>query len=99
MITALIFSAHFIFALVIFTKKWQDESISAGFLNLTLIAILFTVGWTLAGMIAKLFMEPKGLGIQFDRNTFSLTILSIAEYFFYRFYYNEDSIATDKGKQ
>jgi hypothetical protein len=99
MITALIFSAHFIFALVIFTKKWQDESLSAGFLNLTLIAILFTVGWTLAGMIAKLFMEPKGLGIQFDRNTFSLTILSIAEYFFYRFYYNEDSIATDKGKQ
>jgi hypothetical protein len=99
MITALIFSAHFIFALVIFTKKWQDESLSAGFLNLTLIAILFTVGWTLAGMIAKLFMEPKGLGIQFDRDTFSLTILSIAEYFFYRFYYNEDSIATDKGKQ
>ena len=99
MITALIFFAHLIFGLVIFTKKWQDESVSAGFLNLTLIAILFTVGWTIAGMIAKLFMETKGLGIQFDRDTFSLTILSIAEYFFYRFYYKEDATVTDKEKQ
>jgi hypothetical protein len=99
MITAIIFFAHLIFGLVIFTKKWQDESVSAGFLNLTLIAILFTVGWTIAGMIAKLFMEPKGLGIQFDRDTFSLTILSIAEYFFYRFYYKEETTVTDKEKQ
>lgn len=90
MITALIFSAHLIFALIIFTKKWQDESVSAGLLNVTLIAILFTVGWTIAGMIAKLVMEPKGLGLQFDRDTFSLTILSIAEYFFYRFYYKDE---------
>jgi len=98
MITAIIFFAHLIFGLVIFTKKWQDESVAAGFLNLTLIAILFTVGWTIAGMIAKLFMEPKGLGIQFDRDTFSLTILSIAEYFFYRFYYKEETIVTGKEK-
>lgn len=99
MITALIFSAHLIFALVIFTKKWQDESLSSGFLNVTLIAILFTVGWTIAGIIAKLFMEPKGLGLQFDRNTFALTLLTIAEYFFYRFYYNDESNLADKEKQ
>lgn len=99
MITALIFSAHLIFALVIFTKKWQDESLSSGFLNVTLIAILFTVGWTIAGIIAKLFMEPKGLGLQFDRDTFALTLLTIAEYFFYRFYYKEESNLADKEKQ
>jgi hypothetical protein len=100
MITALIFSAHLIFALIIFTKKWQDESASAGLLNVTLIAILFTVGWTIAGIIAKAIMEPKGLGLQFDRDTFSLTILSIAEYFFYRFYYKEEPTnLTDKEKQ
>lgn len=99
MITALIFSAHLIFALVIFTKKWQDESLSSGFLNVTLIAILFTVGWTIAGIIAKLFMEPKGLGLQFDRDTFALTLLTFAEYFFYRFYYKDESNLADKEKQ
>lgn len=99
MITAFIFFAHLIFALVIFTKKWQDESINAGFLNLALIAILFSVGWTITGIIAKLIMEPKGLGIQFDRDTFSLTILTIAEYFFYKFYYKEDVNLTDTEKQ
>ncbi len=99
MITAFIFFAHLIFALVIFTKKWQEESVNAGFLNLALIAILFSVGWTITGIIAKLIMEPKGLGIQFDRDTFSLTILSIAEYFFYKFYYKEEPNLTDTEKQ
>lgn len=99
MITAFIFFAHLIFALVIFTKKWQDESINAGLMNLALIAILFSVGWTITGIIAKLIMEPKGLGIQFDRDTFSLTLLSIAEYFFYKFYYKEEPNLTDMGKQ
>ena len=98
MITAFIFSAHLIFALFIFTKKWQDENLSAGFLNLALIGILFSVGWTITGMIAKLFMEPKGFGLYFDRDTFSLTLLTIAEYLFYSFYYKEStSTAGDKG--
>ena len=89
MITAFIFFIHFLFSLVIFTKKWQDENLSAGFLNIALIAILFAVGWTITGMIAKLVMEPKGLGMQFDRDTFALSLLTIAEYFSYKFYYKE----------
>jgi len=96
MITAFIFFMHLIFGLVIFTKKWQDENLSAGFLNITLIAILFAVGWTITGIVAKLVMEPKGLGIQFDQDAFSLTLLTIVEFFFYKFYFKEDPIATDK---
>ncbi|HZW38698.1 MAG: hypothetical protein ACM3O3_02885 [Syntrophothermus sp.] len=88
MITALIFFIHLVFALIIFTKKWQDEGLSSGLLNLGLIAILFAVGWSITGMIAKVLMEPKGFGIYFDRDAFSLVLLSIAEYFFYRMYYN-----------
>jgi len=72
MITAFIFFVHLIFGLVIFTKKWQDENLSAGFLNITLIAILFAVGWTITGIVAKVVMEPKGLGMQFDRDAFSI---------------------------
>lgn len=89
MITAFIFFAHFIFALVIFTKKWQDEDAKTGFINLALIGILFAVGWSIAGIIAKLVMEPEGLGIYFDRDTFSLSLLTLGEIFFYNIYYKD----------
>lgn len=99
MISAFIFFLHLIFGLVIFTKKWQDENLTAGFLNITLIAILFAVGWTITGIVAKLVMEPQGLGIQFDRDAFSLTLLTIIEFFFYKFYYQENPTVIDKEKQ
>jgi uncharacterized membrane protein len=89
MITAFIFFLHLIFALVIFTKKWQSEGLKSGFLNIGLIAVLFAVGWSITGIIAKAIMEAKGLGMYFDRDTFSLTLLTIGEFFFYRIYYRE----------
>lgn len=91
MITAFIFFGHLFFALYIFTKKWQDENLKSAFLNLILISILFSVGWTITTMISQTFMEPEGFGIQFNRDTFSLTLLSITEFFFYRVYYKEDT--------
>jgi len=99
MITAIIFFAHFIFTLIIFTKKWQDEGISAAWMNVGLIVILFAVGWTVTGMIAKILMEQEGLGIHFDRDTFSLTLLTIMEVFFYRFYYSDTVTEDDKEIQ
>ncbi len=97
MITALIFFAHFIFALVIFTKKWQEDNLTSAFLNIGLIGILFAVGWSIAGMLANAIMDQRGFGIYFDRDTFSLTILSIAEYFFYKMYYKDST--TEAGKE
>jgi len=99
MISAFVFFLHFLFALLIFTKKWQQEGLSVAFLNLGLIAILFTVGWSITGMISKLFMEPEGLGIYFTRDDFSLALLTIAEYFFYRIYYKEPVTVSDTEKQ
>jgi hypothetical protein len=104
MITAIIFSAHLLFALIVFTKKWQIESISAAWLNIGLIGILFSVGWTITGMIAPLIMEPKGLGIFFDRDTFSLTLLSVGEFLFYNIYYKDifgrlETKPTEAGKE
>lgn len=99
MITAAIFFLHIIFALIVFTKKWQDEDLSSGLINLALIGILFAVGWSITGLIAKAIMEPKGLGLYFDRDSFSLSILIIAEYFFYRMYYKDIFSEGDKEKQ
>lgn len=67
-------------------------------MNVSLILILFAVGWTITGMIAKFIMEPQGLGLYYDRDTFSLSLLTIIEFFFYKIYYNR-STADDKGKQ
>ena len=89
MISALIFTAHLMFILVIFTKKWQNESLSSAFINFALIVILFAVGWSITTAVVKLFIDSKGFGIQFDADTISLTLLSIVEYFFYKFYYGE----------
>jgi hypothetical protein len=99
MITAFIFFGHLVFSLIVFTKKWQDENLSAGFMNLALIGILFAVGWSISGMAAKAIMEPKGFGIYFDRDAFSLVILTIGEYFFYRMYYMDIFAEDSKGKQ
>ncbi len=100
MIISIIFFLHLIFSLVIFTIKWQEEKLSTAFLNIALIAILFAVGWSMASVIAKAVMEPKGLGIYFDRDTFALTLLTIGEYFFYRLYYKPvGTTEGDTGKQ
>jgi len=98
MISAFIFFAHFIFILLIFTWRWQNDGISGAVMNISLILILFAVGWTITGMIAKLFMEPKGLGLYYDRDTFSLTLLTIIEFFFYKIYYKHSTEA-DKETQ
>ena len=99
MIAALIFSAHLVFMLVIFTKKWQDESLSSAFTNLALMVILFAVGWSISTSVVKIFIDSKGFGIQFDSDTISLTLLSITEFFFYRFYYKEDKPTTEAGTE
>ena len=97
MIAAVIYSLHLIFALIVFTKKWQDENVTSAFLNIGLIAILFSVGWTITGMFSQAIMKPKGFGFNFDRDTFALTILTAAEYFFYKMYYS--NLFTEDGKE
>lgn len=99
MITAAIFTSHFIFILIIFTKKWQKEGISQAWMNVGLIVTLFTVGWSITGMIAKLIMGNEGFGLYFDRDTFSLTLLTIIESFFYSFYYKSSLTEDDKETQ
>jgi len=102
MISALIFAGHLYFISYIVTKKWQEESLSSALTNFALIIILFAVGWSITSSITKMLFDPKGFGIQFDADTISLTMLTIIEFFFYRFYYKEESeetIADDTEKQ
>lgn len=99
MVASLIFFIHFLFSLIIFTKKWQEDGLSSAFLNVALILILFAVGWTITSLLAKFLMETEGLGLYFDRDTFSLTLLTLGEIIFYTLYYKEPITVNDKGKQ
>jgi hypothetical protein len=98
MINAFIFFLHFIFILYIFTKKWQDESLQSSFINLALIVLLFTVGWAISSSVVQLFIGKKGLGIYYDRDAISLTLLVVVEYFFYKIYYFEGKPAVIEDK-
>jgi hypothetical protein len=91
MVSAIIFAAHLMFACIIFTKKWQDDSISSAFINLSLIIILFAVGWSVTTSVVKLVFESEGLGLYYNSDDISLTLLTIIEFFFYKMYYKNES--------
>jgi hypothetical protein len=92
MVSAIIFAAHLMFACIIFTRKWQDDSISSAFINLSLIIILFAVGWSVTTSVVKLVFESKGLGLYYNSDDISLTLLTIIEFFFYKMYYKNESL-------
>ncbi|MBA4319525.1 MAG: hypothetical protein C0412_14075 [Flavobacterium sp.] len=52
--------------------------------------LLFTVGWAVVSSFIQLIIEKKGLGIYYDRDAISLTLLTIIEYFFYKLYYFDE---------
>ncbi len=87
MVNAVLFVLHAIFIGYIFYTKYRDESISEAFLNLALIVILIAVGSAISDSLVKLFIDGEGFGKELDRDTISLTVLSIFEVIFYRYYF------------
>ena len=95
MVIAVIFFLHIVFAIYIFVTKWKKESIGSAFLNLVFIILLFSIGWSILAMFAKLFFEQEGFGKHFDRDTIGLTTLTIIEFFFYKVYYRKEKQITE----
>ena len=103
MLNLLILLIHLFFVSYIFYKKFKAENLTTGLLHIALIGILFAVGWTLSDIISKPINEYGGIynlvyisrrdGTQlhnyFDASTIPLLFTSIAEFFFYRVYYQE----------
>ena len=83
MITLFIFYIHVVAAVVIYTKRWQEENWKEGLLAVGFLALIFSVGWSISTFILKLLMEEKGFGIWFDRDAASLTLLLILESIFF----------------
>ena len=79
MITLAIFYLHVVAAATLFTKRWQESNIKEGLLAVTFLLLVFSVGWSIATVIVRMFLEEKGFGIWFDRDTASLTLLTLVE--------------------
>jgi len=92
MVIALIFLIHIIFTIYVIHRKWKFDSVSSALIDLVLIIIIFSVGWSVTTMIVKLFWEPEGFGKFFNRDTIALFLLIVGEYFFYRVYYKDINV-------
>lgn len=79
MVSVIIFYLHVIGAVIAFTKSYQKHGVTDGFMTLAFVAIIFTVGWTIAAFLVR-FLAPKtGIHPWFDNDALSLTILTILE--------------------
>ena len=101
MIDGFIFVIHFAACVYAFFR-YRKEGVSEGILAVAFVVIIFSVGWTITTMLAKL-VYPYQLvqewignlqGSTFSRliakelrlDTFSLVVLTIGEAVFYYFY-------------
>jgi hypothetical protein len=93
MIPVLIFYAHVVFLVYMFSKNYTEEGGVSAFLSILFIVIIFSVGWTFSEFLIGFFMKPEGLGLMFPRAAFSLMMLTVIEVVFYKFYYGSKRAA------
>jgi hypothetical protein len=88
MIAAFIFYAHIVGAVFAFASGYVRERVSDAFLLVAFVAIIFSVGWTIAGFVVRFFLPRGGFPPLFDSDTLSLIIVSILEIILYLAYFS-----------
>jgi hypothetical protein len=89
MIEVIIFYLHVIFLVYIFSKTYIEENFQKAFLSSIFVVVIFTVGWTFSSFIVGMFIPDQGLTRILTKAAFSLTLLTILEMIFYKFYFGE----------
>lgn len=79
-------------------KRSKKDSLGASFIDLILIIVIFSVGWSLSTMFSKLIFPSEGFGKVLNLNAISLILLSIVEFIFYRLYYKDFFSSNGKEK-
>jgi len=85
MITLFIFYLHFIAAVIVYTKRWQEGDWKEGLLAVGFLALIFSVGWSISTFLLKPVIDEKGFGVWLDRDTLSLVLLVVMESIFFYF--------------
>ena len=78
-----VFYIHTVIAAAAFTKRWQDGTWWEGLLAVGFVVLIFSVGWSITTIVARLLMDPPGFGQWFDRDAFALVLLTVIEGVFY----------------
>jgi hypothetical protein len=89
MIPLIIFYLHIVGLTAAFTTEYQKEGVSAGFLNVGFVVLIFSVGWSISTFILKYLIGPEGFGVWLNRDALSLVALTAGEAVFYYFYFSE----------
>lgn len=87
MIEILILHSHILFALYLFTKRWQEKKLSDGFLSLAVLGLTFSIGWAIMGPLSRMFLHQEYELPWFTSDTLSLVMLVFVEFFFFKFYF------------
>ena len=90
MIELLVFYVHIVAMVTMFTKRWQEEDLSEGFLVVFFMVLIFFVGWSITTFLMKLLMEKEGFGVFFNRDAASLLLLTVGETVLYYFYLRDE---------
>lgn len=90
MVPLIVFYAHIIAFTAVFTKRWQEEGVTEGFLGVLFMLLIFFVGWSMASFVMRLILPPEGFGRWMDADAAALAVLAIVESVFYYFYFRKD---------
>lgn len=98
MVNVVLYFFHAVFFIYIVYTRFKNETPSDAALNAALIIILFTVGYSIFDFLTKFIIVDEGFGRDFTRDTLNLTLLSIAEFIFYKNYYFNKTTSNEKEK-
>jgi len=86
MIAAVILSLHGAAGIYAFWTRKNKDGWGEGVLALAFVGVIFSVGWTVLTVLTSVLVAPEGLAEWFNRDSFTLTLLTFAEGFFSYFF-------------
>ena len=89
MIEVIVFYIHVVFFVYVFARNFVEENLQSAILSTIFVVIIFSVGWTLSAFFIVSFVPPEVLSKILTRAAFSLVLLSVLEFIFYKFYYSK----------
>lgn len=99
MIPLIVFYLHIVGCTFAFVREYRHEGLSAGFLTLGFLALIFSVGWSISSFAFKYIIDERGFGIWMNRDALSLLALSVGEGLLYYMYFrNERPQAEQQGR-